>query len=92
MTEKSIKVKAKKHLTKIQGLLKKALQGKDTGELGSELFIDDAVELIKFYKKVSTGKFKQASSFQAYDLDTATRDLIDLDIYNFLEEKYLVEE
>ena len=88
MNEKAVKLKAKKKLSKIQSLLKKASEGKDTGEAGSELFIDDAADLVRYYRQVSSGNFKRAAIFQNYDMDTATRDLIDEDVYNFLEEKY----
>lgn len=88
MLKESVKKKAKKNLSKLQSLLKKAAEGKDTGDLGSELFVDDVAQLIKYYRYVAAGNFSKAATLQTYDMDTATYDRIDEDIFNFVGDEY----
>jgi hypothetical protein len=83
---KKIQNKAKLKLKSIRQLLTKASKGKPLGDQGSDMFLNDAAELVKYYDHVSRGKFKKAHTIQTLDMDTATYDLIDSDIFYFIDD------
>jgi len=81
-----IKKRATKSLKGIRQLLAKASKGKSLGDKGSDMFLDDAAELVQYYEQVSKGKFKKAYKLQSEVMDTATYDLIEPSVFYFIEE------
>lgn len=81
-----IQIRAEKKLGQIRGLLTKASQGETiTSDLGYELFLTDAAQLVKYYNHVAKGNFSKARHIQN-DINTGTRDLIDSDVFYYINE------